>query len=531
MLKITNKIKNYITDYFFLVVMFICLVLISSAMALDQGFVFNVKTFGAVGDSATMNTKTIQKAIDECAQNGGGTVYFPPGKYVTGSLILKSNVQLKLEANSYILGSQNLADYNPPHLIYAKEAENIAITGFGEINGRGEIFWRGKEGPYHRPENLICFDDCNNVRIKDITITNSPNWDIRLNRCDWVFIDGIRIFNFMDAPNTDGIDPISCANVFISNCYIETGDDAICLKSSEKDKPCENIIVTNCVLISDDSAIKCGTGSKGEIKHCLFNNIVIRDSDYGIGFYMKDGGVFEDIQFSNINIETTRLSANNSGKSSIYPIFMDIEPRDEKTPLGTIRNIVFRNININTQNGNCLIQGRSDKLIEDLYFENIRMKVLSRTDLSGRNKPRGTRTLNQKAVNDFANINSCFTFANIKGLTLKNIRVWDESETDLNEHHAIWGTNINNITLEGLSYHPTTALTKLPILYFYNCENLIARECAPGPATVPFLHLEGENTRHIRVIDNDLSLLKTPFEYDIILKKEFYESGNLLPGQ
>ena len=125
-----------------------------------------------------------------------------------------------------------------------------------------------------------------------------------------VFIDGIRILNFLEAPNTDGIYPISSSNVFISNCYIETGDDAICPKSNSTEKACENLVVTNCVLISDDSAIKFGTRSDGIIRHCVFNNIIIRNSKYGLAFYMKDGGTYEDIQFSNINIET-------SGKDSI----------------------------------------------------------------------------------------------------------------------------------------------------------------------------------------------------------------------
>jgi hypothetical protein len=476
----------------------------SSSYANADSEVFNVTSYGAVGNARTCCTAAIQKAIDVCAVRGGGCVYFPPGSYLTGTLILKSNVSLKLEAGATLLGSEDLSDYELPYLIYAKDARNISIRGAGSVNGQGEIFWRGKKRPYKRPSKMIQLEDCRDVRIEDITLTNSPNWTLNLVRCDWVFIDGITIRNFREAPNTDGIDPSSSSNVFISNCYIDTGDDAICLKVNETDKPCENIVVTNCVLISDDSAIKCGTGSEGTIRHCVFSNIVIRNTQYGIAFYMKGGGSYEDIQFSNINIETTKLAGPDKGGRNIFPVFMDIEPRDAKTALGTIRNIVFRNVTIETQNGNCLIQGAKDKPLEDITLQNVRLRVLSRVGFSGRTKPRGTRTLKERAPNDYADVPAHFTFAHIKGLTLENLFIRDEVESTTHERHAIWGLDLEDVTLSSLSPRQAALNERLALLLLKNSKNVLVRGCHAIRSTAAFLRLEGKQTDNVVVIDGNL---------------------------
>ena len=470
----------------------------------SAGKVFNVKNYGAVGDAKTYCTKAIQKAIDVCSGSGGGCVYVPPGSYLTGTLILKSNVSLELQAGATLLGSKDLSDYEPPYLIYAKDARNIAIRGSGTIDGQGEVFWRGKKRPYKRPSKMIELEDCRNVRIEGVTLTNSPNWTLNLRSCDWVLIDGIAIRNFREAPNTDGIDLYSCSNVFISNCYIDTGDDAICLKSYATDKPCENIVVTNCVLISDDSAIKCGTGSVGAIKHCVFNNIVIRNTQYGIAFYMKDGGSYEDIQFSNINIETTRLADPDKDRRNIFPLFMDIEPRNAKTALGTIRNIMFRDIIIETQNGNCLIQGAKDKPLEDITLQNVRMRVLSRVDFSGRTKPRGTRTLKERAPNDYADVPAHFTFGHIKGLTLENLSIRDEVESTTHERHAIWALDLEDVTLSGLSLRQAVLNERLALLLLTDSKNVVVGRCHAVQSKAAFLRLQGKQTDNVMIIGSNL---------------------------
>jgi len=502
-----------------------------AAWGAQGGSRFDVTSYGAVSDGTTPCTRAIQQAIDACAGAGGGIVFFPPGRYLTGTLSIKNNVTLDLEANAILLGSRELAHYDPPYLIYAGGVQNISITGRGTIDGQGEVFWRGKERPYQRPSKMISLEDCKNVRVQGITITNSPNWTLNLSRCDGVFIEGITIFSPRDAPNTDGIDPCSCSNVFISNCHIDTGDDAICLKSYEEDRPCENIVVSNCVLASDDAALKFGTGSHGSIEHCVFSNIVIRDSKCGIGLFMKDGGSFQDIQFSNVNIETLKLSGPTAEKRSMYPIFIDIEPRGEMSALGTIRNVAFQDVVIQTQNGNCLIQGDPKRPLEDITFESVRMRLLSRAKFSGRSKPRGNRLLTEKSPNDHADMPAHFAFANIKGLTVRNLFIRDDAATSLHERHAVWGSNLSQVMLDGFNNRNRSSNKELADLLLRNCRDVLIRGCQPSDSATPFLRLEGDGTDRVTVVGNDLSASGTAFEFaDGDLKSKLYESDNRLPA-
>ncbi len=303
-------------------------VLLSAAMRPEPGYGYipakDVTAYGAKGNGRNMDTRAIQQAIDACAEEGGGTVYFPNGTYLSGTIVLASNVTLYLDAGATLLGSRNLEDYDPPYLIYAHEAKNISIQGKGVIDGQGASFWDEDFNPLERPARMIELVACQNVTIRDVTIQNSPSWAVELLGCDRVVVDAVSIINPRRGPNTDGLDIVSSSNVLVSNCYIEGGDDSICLKARLKDKPCENVTVTNCVLISDDTAIKLGTRSTGDIRHCVFSNIAIRNTRYGISLFMKDGGTYEDIQFSNITMEMETGTARYA-----YPIMMDIEPRTD----------------------------------------------------------------------------------------------------------------------------------------------------------------------------------------------------------
>ena len=260
-------------------------ILIPSAMAEMmpvKGF-YDVSTYGAHGDGVAKDTNTVQKTIDACSENGGGTVYFPPGTYLCGSLHLRSGVTLWMNAGAVIMGSPDNEDYDPCEklgfendsdhetsyfhhaLIWGEDLERIAIIGQGIIDSN-----RSKRGG----PKPIALKRCKYVDIKDIIIRNSPNYCISMLGTDYVNIDGVTILNGY----CDGIDPDSCKNVRIANCHIESVDDAIVPKASfslGERRATENIVVTNCVLFTVCNGFKLGTESGGDFKRIAVSNCVM----------------------------------------------------------------------------------------------------------------------------------------------------------------------------------------------------------------------------------------------------------------
>jgi polygalacturonase len=214
---------------------------------------FSVRDHGATGDGKTLDSHAIQAAIDACAHQGGGTVYLPAGQYLTGSLFLRNNITLHLDAGAVLLGSENPDDYPVIHsrwegmhqdtyapLIGGENLQNISLVGRGTINGCGAVWWKAKQEKTlaHPRPRLISFSDCSNVLIEGITAINSRSWTINPVHCQNVNIRGITIINPADSPNTDGINPDSCRLVRISDCFVSVGDDCICLwaRWSESDR-------------------------------------------------------------------------------------------------------------------------------------------------------------------------------------------------------------------------------------------------------------------------------------------------------
>lgn len=273
--------KSFIT-------LLLCCLFVVDSFAID----LKITDFGAISDGQTICTKFIQQAIDECSQAGGGKVIVPAGRFLTGTIFLKNNVNLFLENSAVLLGSTRIEDYQPDVLIRGQEAENISITGYGTIDGQGHSFWLPEDRskiPYDRaPQwihkmprsgNLIRLAGCKNVIIENVLLTYSESWTIHLLGCDYVSVTGIKIRNPLHGPNTDGIDIQASRNVRISNCDIYTRDDAICLKNRDPkyiDRECENITITNCIITTLTNAFKIGTESLGNFRNIVFSNSVIK---------------------------------------------------------------------------------------------------------------------------------------------------------------------------------------------------------------------------------------------------------------
>lgn len=275
------------------------------------------------GRTAVLETADLQAAIDAAGSAGGGRVVVPAGVHRTGSLRLRSHVELHLEAGAVLQFVADPALYPPvqarwegaPTLIhqpclYASGEVNVSLTGFGTIDGGGEPWWRAMRddaAPLEHPRpTLIGLHGCERVTIRDVTLRNSPAWTVHPLLCTGVTIDNIVIVNPADSPNTDGIDPESCRNVHISNCHIDVGDDCIAIKAgteaSPERVPCENITITNCTMVHGHGGVVIGSEMSGGVRDVVISNCVFEGTDRGIRIKSRRGrgGVVEDIRVTNI---------------------------------------------------------------------------------------------------------------------------------------------------------------------------------------------------------------------------------------
>ncbi|MHC4727267.1 MAG: glycoside hydrolase family 28 protein, partial [Planctomycetota bacterium] len=298
-----NKVKYRILTGF--IWMFAC------GLALGAETVYNVRSYGAKPDGKTLCTKSIQRAIDRCAKDGGGIVYLGRGTFLSGTIYMKSGVTLKLDPACTLLGSKNLKDYpetvqafrsytdnyTNKSLIYGEKLDRIAITGSGIIDGQGASF----KGPYLVRPYTIRFIQCRNVTVKDITLKNSPMWMQHYLACDDVRISGVTVRSVVNH-NNDGINIDSCERVIISDCNIRSGDDAIVLKSTSA-RVCRNVTVSNCVLSTRCNALKMGTESNGGFENIVMTGCSIYDTRLaGVALEIVDGGTMDRVVVSNITM-------------------------------------------------------------------------------------------------------------------------------------------------------------------------------------------------------------------------------------
>lgn len=373
---------------------------------------YNILDFGAIGDGRANDTAAIQAAIDACRQNGGGKVIFPGGRtYRTGALLLCSHLELHFEMSAVLKGSDNIQDYILPsmqsgsqelrnipsyenctytgapnhYFLYGKDCENIAITGFGRIDGNEEIFYGEVtkwhiEGSFYPRAPMLFLENVTQLTIRDVTFANSAFWTVHLVGCRDVLIDGIRIRNNLRMANCDGIDPDHCQNVRIANCHIECADDCIVFKNTAAAMqygPCENITVTNCTLISTSAAIKFGSESEAPFRNILIENCCISRSNRGISLQLRDKGSIENVNFHNITIET-RLFRPEMFWGAAEPIAITVLRRTEETTVGTIRNVCFSNIFCKAENG-ILLYGEDAGHISDVSFDRVALTLHNTT--------------------------------------------------------------------------------------------------------------------------------------------------------
>jgi hypothetical protein len=449
--------------------------------AAGSASVYDVKDYGAAGTGKILDTSAIQKTIEAASRAGGGVVSFPSGTFLSGTIVLRSNVTLHFSPGAVLLGSTRMEDYTSKHLIYARGVSNIAIEGGGTIDGQGDSFLDKDLKPLPRPSPLIEIWDSHGIRIQDVTIRKAPAWTIHPKNCDDVKIRGISILNNLRGINTDGIDIDSSRNVIVSDSHIEAGDDCIVLKTTNRRSepgpdgspagetvvagPTENVTVTNNVLVSAASALKLGTESYGDFRHIVFSNCVIRESRTGIALLAKDGGVMEDIRFQNI-VMTTQPKW---GQGVEWPIEVDIDRRTAQSRLSHIRDIGFSDITVYTK-GRILVEGTEDSPIENVAFRNVTMRMTGYEKIDRVHKMNGGAKTSAPGMPDYGPTPAAMIFAYVKGLLLDGVTTVWPSGADTPTRQAIFGDHLNGVIVVG--FQGRASLPGLPATRFQDSNDV-----------------------------------------------------------
>lgn len=373
---------------------------------------YSVLDHGAIPDGKTNCAPAIQEAVDMAAKAGGGTVFFPAGQYFSGSILLKSHVELRLETGATLISSLDEKEiqafptapgeapvdgWNGGFFLGARDAEDIRVTGGGVIDGQGKYVFSDSDvdAGFHecplrcaafRPR-LMLFENIAGLEISGVTLRDAAFWTLHMAGCRRVRIHDIQILNNDRGANNDGIDPDCCQDVTISNCLVETGDDAIVLKSTapmaKRYGPCENITITGCILHSRDSALKIGTETHGTIRRVVFSDSVIRDCSRGVGVWVRDGGTVENIMAHHLTGAVRRYADAYDlpgapgwwGKGE--PLFVSAALRQGSalSSPGVIRRLSFSEIDLDCESS-LFLAGEECGVIEDVRLRGIRLRFL-----------------------------------------------------------------------------------------------------------------------------------------------------------
>ena len=472
----------------------------------------SVRDYGAAGDGARLDTRALQAAIDACAAAGGGTVYFPPGRYLSGTLFLKSHITLHFEGGATLLGSTKLEDYPPTvpgvrsytdnyterSLIYAENLEHIAFEGHGTIDGQGGEF----KGPYKVRPYLLRVISCREVSMRGLTLRNSPMWVQHYLACEGVCIDGIRVESMCNH-NNDGIDIDGCERVRITNCDVRSEDDALVLKSTQE-RPCRNVVVTNCVLSSLSNAFKLGTESNGGFENIVMSNCAIYDTRIsGIALELVDGGTLERVSISNVTMHNTRSA-----------IFIRLghrarafKPGMEAIGVGQLRHVRISDVQaFGADAVGCSITGLPGHPVEDVALENITVsfagggKVIE--DLASVSEK-------AKAYPEYRMFGALpaygFFCRHVRGLRLSGVQV---NTVQPDARPALVCHDVSGLELFGWR----AGANESPTIVFQDVQEALVHGCQPVAGTGTWLRVGGSTSAAIKLVANELSGAKQAVE-------------------
>lgn len=358
-------------------VLVLILPLITRAVEVD------VQKFGAKGDGHALDTAAIQHAIDECSKQGGGTVKIPAGQFVCGTILLKDNVTLQLDEHAALLGSLDIADYQAPDnfrsgngaemgycFIGGVDAKNVGIKGKGLIDGRGKDLLAARPAGNNARPFLMRFVRCDGVALEGIHLQGPAAWTTHFFQSKNVSAERVTITS-RGLGNNDGFDIDSSQDVRIQNCNVDSGDDAVCLKTTSS-SPCRNVNVSGCDLTSHWGGVKFGTESAGDFENVTITDCRIHDTQGGIKLFSVDGANVRNVSFTGLTMENVNT-----------PIFIRLGARlktfragDARKPVGSISGVLIKDLKAKAVSPiGILISGIPDHPVKDVRLENIEMKL------------------------------------------------------------------------------------------------------------------------------------------------------------
>jgi len=478
----------------------------------------DIRDFGAKPDGKTLCTEAIQAAIDRCAAAGGGTVLLPAGRWLSGTIFLKSHVTLRLAAGCVLWGSTDPKDYPEiipsvrsytdryvrQSLIAGEDLDDVALCGRGIIDGNGQAFrWKQwKDRPY-----LIRLVNCRDVRVEGITLRNSAMWMQHYLACDRVRIHGITVWNHVSY-NNDGLDIDGCHDVTVSDCVMDTDDDALCLKST-LNRACENVTISNCILSSHCNALKMGTESNGGFRNITITNCAIvsprhTTSTYGrrrglagIALELVDGGTLDQVLVSNVAIRGVTV-----------PIFLRLGNRARpfkkdmpKPSVGRFRNVVLSSV-VATGTGDigCSITGIPGHPIENVTLRDINLEFEGGGTAEHADREVPEREAAYPESGMFGVLPAYgFYCRHAKGLRFENVRLQTKTP---DQRHALVCDDVSDLVIDGLDTPGSTEAR--PVIRLTDTRDVLIRGCRPSEPVNTFLQLTGARTERVVLTANDL---------------------------
>ena len=482
---------------------------------------YDIRDYGAKPDGRTLCTQAIQSAIDKCASEGGGTVYLPAGKWLTGTLYLESRISLWLDSGCTLLGSPNKADYGPARKLAGKDGqtfsywailagrnlEHIAIRGRGVIDGQGANF-KYKGGP--RPKNIY-LEDCRDVLVEGVRLRAAGSWMQHYRNCRRLTIRDVAVFNHVSY-NNDGLNIDSCTDVVIAGCVVDSDDDAIVLKSLSL-QPCQNVTISNCIISSHCNSIKMGTESGGGFQNITVGNCTVCSPRYskviygrqrglaGIALEIVDGGTLDRVVVSNIAI-----------KGVTVPIFMRLgnrartyEKDQAKPAVGTFRNVIVEDIvATDCSSVGCSITGLPGHPIENVTVANVSLAFDgggTREDAS-RQIPEKPDSYPESTM--FGTLPAYGFFCrHAKGVNFRNVRL---ATSAADHRHAMVLDDVEDCVIDSMDapFAPNAGA----MIRLNDSRDVFLRHCRPPVGTDMFLDVRGQRTREVLLLANDLSRAK-----------------------